>query len=304
MRWELPRELLFATIFSLAIFVAALWPSQYPYSQIPEINPQEQIENGLGGNQSTLETPSSPISTTRKQQAEHRRDSASEVTLLGIKPGEWLLSIVTLMLWLATVRLVTEGKLASEKAIAETRRIGEAQVKAYVDIRDVAVIFVGMPGILNSHQRQDVQPIVRITAKNTGQSPARNFVWNPTIQYFSIGNIGAEPKSKIGELGGNWRELLGAGISVGHEHIDSAMATGMLLLKFLQESDANMNAVLLRLRIQFEFEDVFDRRIVDDGYFYGIFTCNPDRVTQTDFGPSEWSGKLTRMNKPRDWPAA
>jgi hypothetical protein len=133
----------------------------------------------------------------------------------------WSLRRSTDKLWDAGERqlqLLSETSASQSRdmqaSINETRRIGEAQIRAYVDIRDAAVILIGMPGILNSQQRQDVQPIVRITAKNTGQSPARNFVWNPTVQYFSISNLGHETKSKIGELGGNWRELLGAGISV------------------------------------------------------------------------------------------
>jgi hypothetical protein len=80
------------------------------------------------------------------------------------------------------------------------------------------------------------------------------------------------------------------------------MVTGMLLLRFLEESHADMNTVLLRLRIQFEFEDVFGGRIVDDAYFSGFLICRPDKVIQTDFGSTEWSGRLTRMNRPRDWP--
>jgi hypothetical protein len=141
-------------------------------------------------------------------------------------------------------------KDSGEKQIAEARRIGEAQVRAYVDIRAVVVIFIDL-GI------GDVQPLVKITIKNTGQSPAQNFVWNPTVQYLGVGQSGSPLE---GELGGNWREIRGVGISVGEERIESAMVTGILLRKFLQESGSNPDVVLVRVRIQFEFDDVFDRK--------------------------------------------
>jgi hypothetical protein len=297
LQWSVPRELLWAIIFGLAVFVIALWPSHYPYSQTPHVQPQHKTENGVSSGGPSEHAPAPQIKADSEQQNEHAGEHASEITVLGIKPGEWLLGIVTWMLWLATVRLVTEGKLASERVIAETRRIGEAQIRAYVDIRDVAVIFVGMPGILHSPGGQDAQPIIRITAKNTGQSPAKDFVWNPTIQYFGMG---AETKLKTGELGGNWRDIRGSGISVGHEHVDSAMISGMLLLRFLQESAANTGSVIVRLAIQFEFEDVFDQRIVDIAYFAGGFVRS--EVVQTPFGATEWSGKLSRIHRPNDWP--
>jgi hypothetical protein len=76
----------------------------------------------------------------------------------------------------------------------------------------------------------------------------------------------------------------------------------MLLLKFLRESDVDMGTVIVRLGIQFEFEDVFDQRIVDMAYFAGGSVRSPNQATQTAFGAAEWSGKLSRTHKPNDWP--
>jgi hypothetical protein len=200
------------------------------------------------------------------------------------------------MLWWATVRLVTEGKSASEKAIAETRRIGEAQVRAYVDISSSEIFFVGL-GVLGIQ----AHPMVRIIATNTGQSPARNFIWNPTVQYFSAG-IGTAPRSLTRELGSNWRAILGVGIPVNQSHPAAAMIAEMELLKFLRESAGDNGMVLVRIRIQFEFEDVFNERNTGDAYFSGMFKRMEAKTLPTEWGETQWFGKLTRLHRPSDWP--
>jgi hypothetical protein len=199
-----------------------------------------------------------------------------------------LLFFATWLLWLKTRDLAEVGE-----------RIGQAQVRAYVDISSANIIFLQIAG--GVALGEDSQPLVRITAKNTGQSPARNFIWHPTIQYGSF----SEPmRSRYRHLGGNWREITGIGIPAsGGEHTAGAMVTGMLLLRFLRESSLITNAVLLRARIQFEYEDVFERRIVDEAYFMGTAARIPNNQTvQTDFGMTQWGGQLHRIDRPNDWP--
>jgi len=181
-------------------------------------------------------------------------------------------------------------------SVNETRRIGEAQVRAYVDISSCEIFFVGL-GMLNIH----AHPMVQIIATNTGQSPARNFVWNPTVQYFSAG-IGAPSRSLTGELGSNWRNILGVGIAVSQSHTEAAMIPKMELFKFLGENGADNGLVLVRLRVQFEFEDVFDERNTGEAYFSGMFKRIEGQKPLTPWGENQWSGKLTRLHRPSDWP--
>jgi hypothetical protein len=143
------------------------------------------------------------------------------------------LSISTIMLWIAGEKQFRHARRASivqsrdmKASVNETQRIGEAQIRAYVDISSSEIFFVDL-GVLNI----DAHPMVRIIATNTGQSPARNFIWNPTVQYFSTG------RSSSKELGSNWRDILGVGIAVGQSHSVGAMVPEMELLKFLGESD-------------------------------------------------------------------
>jgi hypothetical protein len=116
----------------------------------------------------------------------------------------------TFVLAASTIALWIETRLSSKRQVIETRRIGEAQVRAYVDIAAASVVFASLAqGVAPP---VDVQPFVNITAKNYGQSPARNFVWNPTIECFGMGQ---QTKSIARELGANWREIRGVGISAG-----------------------------------------------------------------------------------------
>jgi hypothetical protein len=123
LRWSVPRELLWAVIFGLFVFVVALWPLKYPYAQALKIQPQHQTENGTGGGNPSKSGPATQITPSGEQQSESGGERPSEVTILSIKPGEWLLSIITLMLWGATVGLV---KGADKTA--------SAQLRAYVSV--------------------------------------------------------------------------------------------------------------------------------------------------------------------------
>jgi hypothetical protein len=137
------------------MFVIALWPSHYPYSQAPQVQPQHQTENGIRRNDLSDRGP--PSQTSGEQQGERGSKHVSDVTILGVKPGEWLLSIITLMLWGATVRLVREGKKTAER-----------QLRAYVSI-------VG--GHIKVIQMDSGHLYIRgnLELKNSGQTPAYKF---------------------------------------------------------------------------------------------------------------------------------
>ena len=200
--------------------------------------------------------------------AQHEKESANETTkskkdeadeaitfyTLWLMAFTGVLAFATIGLGGATILLYATGEKQFKFAIRagirqsrdmkasvnETRRIGEAQVRAYVDISSCEIFFVGL-GVLGIQ----AHPMVRIIATNTGQSPARNFIWNPTVQYFSAGT-GAPPRSSTGELGSNWRNILGVGIAVGQSHPEAAMIPEMELLNFLKESASKNGIVLVR----------------------------------------------------------
>ena len=185
---------------------------------------------------------------------------------------------------------------ATTAASAVSREIGEAQVKAYVDITDAEIAFTNL-GVLNDH----AHPLVKIFATNTGQSPAKDFIWNPTVQYFSAGIL-AGSRSRAGELGANWRDIVGVGIAANQTHDDMAMIPDMELVKFLnEEGDGDKGTVVVRLRVQFEFDDVFDKRNLGEAYFSGVFRY-ASTATPANRGVMRWSGKLKRIHRTDDWP--
>jgi hypothetical protein len=164
---SIPRELLWATIGALTISVIALWPSHYPYSQAPKIQPQHQTENSVSGSSPADHGPAPQINPRSEQQQQHSGENASEVTILGVKPGEWLLSIVTLMLWGATVGLVRSGD-----------RTAERQLRAYFDLRRATV---------EDFEVGEV-PNVVLRFKNVGQTQAIDVVLQMSIQVRDFGN--------------------------------------------------------------------------------------------------------------------
>jgi hypothetical protein len=208
--WPLPRELLWAIIGSLLIFLSCLWPLHYPYSQSANFNPQEQSENGVSGNQAAQGFAPGPSDTTLKQQTEYRRENASEVTFLGIKPGEWLLATVTWMLWWATVRLVSESKITAER-----------QLRAYVFVEH----HLYSKGSLWTGT---------VTIKNSGQTPAHHLRANVTTRVLSSpvkeadfalihdGNESEAALSKDAAFISNWTE------EVSKEQIDAINAGTMI----------------------------------------------------------------------------
>jgi hypothetical protein len=138
--WSVPRELLWALIGALVIAIVALWPTQYPYRQAPKINAQHQTENGISGTDPAQHRPAPQVDPSREYERQHSGQNAAEISILGIKPGEWLLSIVTLMLWGATVGLVRSAE-----------RTAERQLRAYFDLKSASVLdFVenGQPAVM------------------------------------------------------------------------------------------------------------------------------------------------------------
>jgi hypothetical protein len=100
--WPLPRELLWAIIISLGLFVVLLWPNA------DQLNYKGQRVEQHSATE--IESQSSP-------QDHHARDDTSEITVLGIRLGEWFLGIAAWMLWYATARLVTGSDDAAKRQL-------------------------------------------------------------------------------------------------------------------------------------------------------------------------------------------
>jgi hypothetical protein len=198
----------------------------------------------------------------------------------------------TLALFLATVGLmIGTGVLSyfAYAAIKETRRIGEAQVRAYVSIKEARIDF----------DTEYAHPQVTFITTNSGQSPARNFIWSISIQY-----AGDTVRRAI-TFNEKWLDSTGIDIPAGADTTppESAQIAYMSVKRYIEDVAPNVTFYLVRVKIDFRYTDVFDVDWFEEAYFAALMTKNTDR-SQIASGqkPVYWrGGKLLPMAKPNDW---
>jgi hypothetical protein len=149
--WPFPRELLWALIIALSIALIAIWPSRQFGENVPKNNPQQQSEHTISDDEAPQKYPPPKIDNGGNPQYQNTHENSSEITILGIRPGEWLLGIVTWMLWFATVRLVQGADKTAER-----------QLRAYVSVEPKIVYNFGSTNLI----------IIGVETKNHGQTPA------------------------------------------------------------------------------------------------------------------------------------
>lgn len=98
--------------------------------------------------------------------------------------AQWIMAVLSfaatgVSLWAVilvrnSLELNRRATKAAEDAVAETRRIGEAQVRAHVSIVGGGVF---MRGGSPSEVERGMRPIISIRVKNYGQTPAHWFQW-------------------------------------------------------------------------------------------------------------------------------
>lgn len=196
------------------------------------------------------------------------------------------LAVSTVALVIATIGLVVFARHQSrdmKASIAVTREIGEAQVRAYVSIKSVMFAVWG----------PWEHPHIRFVAVNTGQSPARNFVWNVTVQYLS----GHSKKTK--SFNEKWLTSAGIDIAAASDAPpDGAMLAEMSLNDFRKTIDRG-RAVVVRVKISFRFTDVFERDQFGESYFDAIGP-DPASTPVNANAPLKFSA-LNATAKYRDW---
>jgi hypothetical protein len=198
-----------------------------------------------------------------------------------------VLAVSTIGLWVVTWRSGIRQSRDMEASVIETRRIGEAQTRAYVSISAAQIGFM-------FHANA---PAISFVAFNSGQSPARNFVWNITLQY-PAREINREVSFNV-----NWLREAGMSIpAVTAAPPESAIVSDMSVKQYL-EAKGIINTVI-RAKIDFRFTDVFDQDWFGEAYFAGIiskisgdgFQIGPDGQTM-----QTWNGRISPMPRPRDW---
>jgi hypothetical protein len=169
---------------------------------------------------------------------------------------------------------------------SEQREIGEAQVRAYVSIKAATIEFM----------LDAIHPCVRFIAYNSGQSPARNFIWNITLQY-----AGA-PANRESMLNEKWLEGTGIDIPAASDAPkDGALIPDMSVKQYIEGVAPGTLVAVIRARIDFRFTDVFDKDWFGETFFAG--TMRRVRVSQEALkrGVIPWTSQIFPIAKPRDW---
>jgi hypothetical protein len=169
-------------------------------------------------------------------------------------------AVFTFTLWRSTLKLWEAGEKQREsnERIAPLQRqssekIGEAQVRAYVNIKSASIDFLS----------NDTLPRVMFIASNSGQSPARNFIWNVTLQYPGI------PVSRESSLKENWLEQVGMDIpATSDAPPDRAFIPDMSVKQYIEGvAPGTITLAAIRTKIDFRFTDVCDRDWFGEAFF-------------------------------------
>jgi hypothetical protein len=162
----------------------------------------------------------------------------------------------------------------------EQREIGEAQVRAYVNIKSANIDFLW----------DAIVPRITFIAFNSGQSPARNFIWNVTLQYPGI------PANRESALNENWLEQVGMDIpATSDAPPDGAFIPDMSVKQYIEGVAPGTTLTVIRTKIDFRFTDVFDRDWFGEAFFAGVMQREPAGLI------SQWTSQISAMAKPRDW---
>jgi hypothetical protein len=200
----------------------------------------------------------------------------------------WLIGIGTFLLFV-TLWLTRQANQAAQAAVTVTREIGEAQVRAYVSIKTAAIYFGG----------DTAMPFVVITAANSGQSPARNFVWTTEIRYLTVDENGIESEA--------WPEWLGQpGVDIHSSGEAPAMKIDhdFALVEKIAKWKTLPNRVGVSVTIHYAWLDVFGRLFVDLASFQGVAeagNAEENRRKIHDLNTSAWACELHSIPKGQAW---
>jgi hypothetical protein len=202
-------------------------------------------------------------------------------------------AIFTFTLWRSTLKLWEAGEKQREsnERIAALQRhssekIGEAQVRAYVNIKSA-----GMDFLLG-----DIHPRILFVAYNSGQSPARNFIWNITLQYVGL------PINRESVFNENWLEGAGMDISASSDAPPTgAIIPNMSVKQFIEGPAPGVLISMVRVKIEFRFADVFERDWFGETFFAGTMQKKQISLDDLQQGVSPWVGDIFPIAKPCDW---
>ena len=183
---------------------------------------------------------------------------------------------------------VTEAKnatKAAQEAVNVTRDIGRAQVRAYVTIKSAAIYFGG----------DDGGPFIQIVAANSGQSPARSFVWVPEIRY--LADVEADIRKAPDQ---DWLRDYGVDIASHGELEPLYVPDGFGLVTQVSKYRLMPDKVGISVTIHYAWLDVFEGVAIDFASFAGVADIGDADENVREIHPlntSKWYCKLHPVAK-------
>lgn len=241
------RFALIALGMALAAIVLVSWFSQPAYEMetaIPHYSGTEYQEDDI----SRLVSAISEISPWQDTYAQW---GMAVLSLVATAFSVWAVFLVK-----ASLKLNRDAVTAAENAVAEARRIGEAQTRAYLSLEDVRV-----------SARTDTNCLqVRFAVQNHGNSPAREFNFTFLVHLFRVGQQYTRensPQIPNFPINGDRRIRAGGTDQVRHLLTDFPFTAEELV--FLIEG-----SLWVQISVATRFVDVFDKTISDVQHFSTI----------------------------------
>lgn len=202
--------------------------------------------------------------------------------------GVWLI-YRTLLYTRTAAEAARDAVIEAKEATKVARRIGEAQVRAYLSIKEAYIYFTGPDGL----------PFIEISVVNSGQSPALGFDWIPQISYLQET---VEPI--VSNVEDGWDKEHGTDIGAGVEW----KAPLFLLHNFILEKEVAAHGPIPKhlavgLTIHFSWTDVFGQTCSDYANYMGMAVAGDGEKNKREIHPantSPWHCHLQPVAKVRD----
>jgi hypothetical protein len=185
----------------------------------------------------------------------------------------------------------TEAARVSATAAKQTAdsadAIGRAQTRAYISIKSTGVVFFG----------RDSDPLINIVVSNGGQTPARDFKWEVSLQYYFERQIIVEATANR-----EWLNRPGVDIPPRSEvQPESKLTLNMSFKRFVADTSPPLPHVAVRIKIEYRSMDVFGKEGFGEAYFSAMIQRNPPEGMPKAIGLGGWGYSIFSVPRPDDW---
>ncbi|MEQ8283395.1 MAG: hypothetical protein RIC04_15055 [Parvibaculum sp.] len=175
-----------------------------------------------------------------------------------------------------TLVATREAVAAANRTADEAKRIGEAQVRAYMSISNLSIIFAA--------DGDKIVPIVQMKIGNSGNSPARSFEMRMQLAYQTIFFDGTIAQEVI-LMPENW----GPFISKAEQPFSFGFRDGPLGRKYIEEMGQRGWPLGVHVTIHTSFVDVFDIPFKDSQTFTALYGTLEEIYQQSSMTRSQVS---------------